>query len=113
MNLSSYLAIAADLVVIPILVFAVTILHLRVHRLSTFMATVGVWVMLVGGLSNVFLIFRATWSKAYAYAEAAESMNLYFTTSTVVSYLGMAVFTAGLLWFAFQHPKPIKSTNAT
>lgn len=112
MNLSTYLSIAAAIAVFPILVIAMTILHLRKQRLSTLLATIGVWVMLTGGLLNVFFIFRATLTRAYTSIEAAETANFYFTISAVVSYTGVAVFAAGLLWFAVQQPKQ-PEPNAT
>jgi uncharacterized membrane protein YdcZ (DUF606 family) len=105
MTLSAYLTIAAGLAIVPVLVFAVTMLHSRARRLSTLVAAVGAWIAFVGSLGTVFLISSADSAQAHVNVALADNFNLYFTISGVVSYVGLAVFALGLLWFAFQHPR--------
>ena len=113
MHFSAILNVVAAFAIIPILVWAITMLHLRARRLSTLLAAVGAWILLVGTLSTALLVLHANYTKAYASLEAAEAANLYFSISGIVAYAGMAVFAIGLLWFAVQHPKSNGTRNAT
>lgn len=104
MTLSAYLAIAIGLAIQPVQTVAATVLHLRSRRLSTLAAAVGAWIALVGGLGTVFLLSSASSAQAHSSVALAESLTFYFAVSGVVSFVGMAVFALGLLWFALQNP---------
>lgn len=105
MTLSTYLAIAIGLAIQPVQTVAVTVLHLRYRRLSTLAAAVGAWITLAGGLGTVFLLSSASSAQARSSAAFAENLAFYFAISGVVSFVGMAAFALGLLWFALQHAR--------
>jgi hypothetical protein len=105
MSLTTYLAIALGLVIYPVQTFAVTVLHLRARRFSTLVVAVGAWITVIGGLGTVFLLSTASSARAQSSVALATDLTYYFAISGVVSFVGMAVFALGLLWFALQHPR--------